>query len=84
MFGKNDVYMMPLFEFLQMGGGQVFPFKPVTNTEVALGAATNKIVTKDGFRRVASNIFAIPKSRKDTVKYSVISWIVTEANLRFE
>jgi hypothetical protein len=56
MFGKNDVYMMPLFEFTPYGGGQVFPFKPVTNTEVALGAATNKIVTKEGLQTVASNI----------------------------
>ena len=57
MFGENGLHMMPMFEFAQNGsGGQIFPCKPVTNTEVALGASTNKIVQKDGTQTVASNI----------------------------
>jgi malectin (di-glucose binding ER protein) len=56
MFGANEVSMMPLFEFIQFSGAQLFPAKLATNEEVARGASTNKIVLKDGTQAVASNI----------------------------
>ena len=56
MFGENDILMMPMFEFTAAHGGlQIFPHKPVTNQEVAMGADTNKLICKDGTQNTASS-----------------------------
>lgn len=46
MFGANDLYMMPCFEFLEIN-----PYvedKPASNSEIAAGAKTHHLIGKDG------------------------------------